>query len=75
MGTLVKIVKVGEDAAVILPPHILEYFRVQLGDTLNLEQTNQGLRLSRPLPTEDDLLAMADKIMEQDHVILRALAQ
>lgn len=75
MNTTVKITKVGNSAAIILPKELLAQLRVALGDTLYVSETPDGVRLTTTDPDFEAKMKMAEKIMREDRDILRVLAQ
>ena len=75
MNTLLKITKVGNSAAVILPKELLARLRVALGDTLYATEAPDGLRLTASNPDFATKMAVAEEIMREDRDILRVLAK
>ena len=75
MGKLLKIVRIGDEVGVILPPEVLERLRVELGDELRLDEAGGGYALGRADDDFDTLMALAEEIMREDREILRVLAQ
>ena len=75
MNRTLKITKVGNSAAIILPKDVLARLRVGQGDTLYLSESPDGLRLSASNPDFADKMAAAERIMREDRDILRVLAQ
>lgn len=75
MNTPLKITKVGNSAAVILPKELLVRLRVALGDTLYATEAPDGLRLTAANPDFAAKMAMAEEIMREDRDILRILAK
>jgi putative addiction module antidote len=75
MSKMLKIVPIGDDLGVVLPPEVLAQLRAELGDTVKLEETESGYSLSKSQPSLDDMMAVAREIMRKDWNILRALAQ
>ena len=75
MNTPLKITKVGNSAAVILPKELLARLRVALGDTLYATEAPGGLRLTASNPDFATKMAVAEEIMREDRDILRVLAK
>lgn len=75
MNMPLKITKVGNSAAVILPKELLAQLRVGLGDTLYASEAPDGLRLTPSNPDFAAKMALAEKIMREDRDILHVLAQ
>ncbi|BBB10067.1 AbrB/MazE/SpoVT family DNA-binding domain-containing protein [Sphingopyxis sp. EG6] len=75
MNTPLKITKVGNSAAVILPKELLSRLRVALGDTLYATEAPDGLRLTASNPDFAAKMAVAEEIMREDRDILRVLAK
>ncbi|MFN7028226.1 MAG: AbrB/MazE/SpoVT family DNA-binding domain-containing protein [Sphingopyxis sp.] len=75
MNTPLKITKVGNSAAVILPKELLARLRVALGDTLYATEAPDGLRLTASNPDFATKMAVAEEIMREDRDILRVLAK
>lgn len=75
MNTPLKITKVGNSAAVILPKELLARLRVALGDTLYATEAPDGLRLKASNPDFATKMAAAEEIMREDRDILRVLAK
>ena len=75
MNTPLKIIKVGNSAAVILPKELLARLRVALGDTLYATEAPDGLRLTASNPDFATKMAVAEEIMREDRDILRVLAK
>ncbi|MFW2830726.1 AbrB/MazE/SpoVT family DNA-binding domain-containing protein [Sphingomonas sp. ID0503] len=70
-----KIVKVGNSSAVILPKELLATLRVGQGDTLYASEAPDGVRLTASNPDFEAKMKVAEKIMREDRDILRVLAQ
>lgn len=75
MNMTLKITKVGNSAAVILPKELLAQLRVALGDTLYATESPDGIRLTASNPDFEAKMAIAERIMREDRDILRVLAQ
>ncbi len=70
-----KITKVGNSAAVVLSKELLAKLRVDVGDTIFMSETPDGLRISAHDPEFERQMAMAEQIMREDRDILRVLAK
>jgi len=75
MNTQLKIKKIGNSAGVILPKELLARLRVDLGDSLYVTETPDGVRLTAANPDFEAKLALAETIMREDRDILRTLAK
>lgn len=75
MNKALKITKVGNSAAIILPKDVLARLRLSQGDTVYLSETPDGVRLTAGDPSFADKMAAAERIMREDREILRVLAQ
>jgi putative addiction module antidote len=75
MNMPLKITKVGNSAAIILPKDVLARLRVGLGDTLYATEAPDGVRLTASNPDFEEKMGLAEKIMREDRDILRVLAQ
>jgi putative addiction module antidote len=75
MNTQLKIKKIGNSAGVILPKELLARLRVELGDSLYVTETADGVRLTASNPDFEARMALAETIMREDRDILRVLAR
>ncbi len=75
MNMTLKITKVGNSAAVILPKELLAHLRVGLGDALYASEAPDGIRVTASNPDFAAKMALAETIMREDRDILRVLAQ
>lgn len=90
MNKPLKITRIGNSAGIELPKAILAHLEAQVGDTLDVVRTSRGIELSkREFPTEDQMeaarevmtrrhqamMALAERIMEEDRAILAELAK
>lgn len=73
--TRLKIRKIGNSLGVVLPKDVLEQLKVKEGDMLDVEPTDTGVRLSVSDEEVDKLMQMAERIMEENREVLRALAK
>lgn len=75
MNTPLKIKKIGNSAGVILPKELLARLRVDLGDSLYVSETPDGVRLTASNPDFEATMALAETIMREDRDILSVLAK
>lgn len=75
MNMPLKITKVGNSAAIILPKDVLARLRVSQGDTIYATEAPDGIRLNAANPDFAAKMAVAEQIMREDRAILRALAE
>lgn len=75
MQTTAKITKVGNSSALILSKEIMSRFNLRQGDTVNLIETNDGLRLSPYDEKKSRQLDMARNIMRENRNMLKKLAE
>jgi putative addiction module antidote len=68
-----KITKVGNALAVVLPPQVLASLKVREGDTLYLTETSAVL--SSPDPEVQEQLRVGREVMEKHRDVLRALSK
>ncbi|MFN4024826.1 MAG: AbrB/MazE/SpoVT family DNA-binding domain-containing protein [Hyphomonas sp.] len=73
--TRLKIRKIGNSLGVVLPKDVLDQLKVKEGDMLDVEPTDTGVRLSVSDEEVDKLMQMAERIMEENREVLRALAK
>ena len=74
MNVALKITKVGNSAAIILPKDVLARLRVSQGDTIYATEAPDGIRLTAANPDFAAQMAIVEQIMREDRDILRALA-
>ena len=70
-----KITRIGNSAGVILPKELLARLRVEKGDELYAIETPDGIRLTTYDPKFAAQMEVAERIMREDRVVLRKLAQ
>ena len=70
-----KITKVGNSAAVVIPKDVLARLRVDIGDSIFLTETPNGLRLTAHDPEFERKMAVAERVMREDRDILHVLAR
>jgi putative addiction module antidote len=75
MNMPVKLVKMGNSTAVVVPREILARLRVSQGDTLYWSETPDGFNVTASNPEFEKKMALAEKIMREDRDILHVLAQ
>ncbi|MBA4225990.1 MAG: AbrB/MazE/SpoVT family DNA-binding domain-containing protein [Hyphomonas sp.] len=73
--TKLKIRKIGNSLGVVLPKEVLDQLKVKEGDTLDVVPTETGVKLSISDEEVDKLMQMAERIMEENREVLRALAK
>lgn len=73
--TKLKIRKIGNSLGVVLPKEVLDQLKVKEGDTLDVIPTETGIKLSISDEEVDKLMQMAERIMEENREVLRALAK
>ncbi|MEX1249939.1 MAG: AbrB/MazE/SpoVT family DNA-binding domain-containing protein [Hyphomonas sp.] len=73
--TRLKIRKIGNFLGVVLPKDVLEQLKVKEGDTLDVVPTPTGVTLSVSDEEVDRLMQMAERIMDENREVLRALAK
>ena len=73
--TRLKIRKIGNSLGVVLPKEVLEQLKVKEGDTLDVVPTSTGVTLSVSDKEVDRLMQMAERIMDENREVLRALAK
>ena len=73
--TRLKIRKIGNSLGVVLPKDVLEQLKVKEGDSLDVVPTPTGVTLSVSDEEVDRLMQMAERIMDENREVLRALAK
>jgi len=73
--TTLKVTTVGNSAGVVLPRELLEYLRVDKGDTLYVLQTPKGIELSAYDPEFAEQMEAAEQVMRQDRDALKKLSE
>lgn len=73
--TKLKIRKIGNSLGVVLPKEVLDQLKVKEGDMLDVVPTETGVKLSISDEEVDKLMQMAERIMEENREVLRALAK
>ncbi|ABI78577.1 putative addiction module antidote [Hyphomonas neptunium ATCC 15444] len=73
--TKLKIRKIGNSLGVVLPKDVIDQLKVKEGDTLDVLPTDAGVTLSVSDEEVDKLMLMAERIMDENREVLRALAK
>ena len=74
MATL-KLRAIGNSVGVVLPKELLARLRVGEGDTLQVVETPDGLRLLRSDPEFERQMEVAREVMHRRRAVLRELAK
>lgn len=74
-GRTLKVRRIGNSLGVVLPKEVLAKLRVGEGDTLSVSETPEGVALTADSADTDDLMRLAEEIMQRRRKVLRALAQ
>jgi putative addiction module antidote len=74
MNTL-KIQKIGNSAGVILPKDLLAHLDVDVGQTVSVTRTPNGIELRAPDADFDEQMAVAREVMARRRRALRELAK
>lgn len=75
MAPGIKITKIGDSAAVILPKALLAKWGVSVGDTLHVCETSDGIGIFAHDPEFTGQMSLVDQIMREDRDILQHLAR
>jgi putative addiction module antidote len=75
MNIALKLVKMGNSTAFVVPKELRERLRVELGDVVYATDGPDGVRLTPFKPDFEAKMKLAEKIMREDRDILRVLAQ
>ncbi len=75
MNMSLKITKIGNSAGIILPKELLARLRAEVGDSLFVSESPDGVRLTATDPGFAAKMELAEQIMREDRDILRVLAQ
>ena len=73
--TTLKITSIGNAAGVLLPEEILTKLRVDKGDVLHVNKTENGIELTPYDPEFDAQMAVAEEIMLENRDLLRRMAK
>lgn len=71
----VKIVKIGNSAGIILPRDELDRLHLEVGDSMSLSKTPDGLSLTTRDPDFDEQMAKARQIIKRYRNALNELAK
>jgi putative addiction module antidote len=71
----VKLIPVGDDVGVVLPPELLENLGVHEGDTLDATWTPNGVLLTAGDAALQRQMAVARRLMHEKRDVLRRLAE
>ncbi len=75
MMTPLKITSIGDSAAIVLPQELLGRLHVSVGDTLYAIETASGVELTTEDPELLRQMQVAERVMHENHDLLRKLAQ
>ena len=75
MNTQLRIKKIGNSAGVVLPKDLLAHLDVEIGGTLSVTRTPQGIELSAAEPDFEAQMAVAREVMARRKRALRELAK
>jgi putative addiction module antidote len=75
MNMSLKITKVGNSAAIILPKEVLAHLECAVGDTLNMSKGTRKIELSAPDSDFEAQMAAAREVMVRRKRALRELAK
>ena len=73
--TTIKIRNVGNSLGVVLPKEMIARLRVTKGDSLFVQETVDGIRLTPYDPEFQQQLEIAKMVMHEDRDALRALSK
>jgi putative addiction module antidote len=75
MNAKLKIQKIGNSAGVILPKELLAQLRVEIGETVSVSRTPNGIELRAPDADFEEQMAVARDVMARRRRALRELAK
>ena len=75
MATTVEVTQIGDAAGLILPKELLERMRLRAGDRVQLAETADGWTLRPDRSEFDRQMEIANRIMRENHDLLRRLAE
>jgi putative addiction module antidote len=75
MMTTIKVRSVGNSLGIVLPKELIARLRVGKGDTLFVQETVDGIRLSPYDPEFQQQMEIAELVMREDRDALRALSK
>ena len=73
--TTIKIRRIGNSLGVVLPKELIARLRVSVGDTLFVQETVDGIRLTPYDPEFQRQMEVAETVMREDRNALRALSK
>ena len=73
--TTIKIRTVGNSLGVVLPTEMIARLRVAKGDSLFVQETVDGIRLTPYDPEFQQQMEIAEMVMREDRDALRALSK
>ena len=73
--TTIKIRNVGNSLGVVLPKEMIARLRVAKGDSLFVQETVDGIRLTPYDPEFQQQMEIAEMVMREDRDALRALSK
>ena len=73
--TTIKIRRIGNSLGVVLPKELIARLRVSVGDTLFVQETVDGIRLTPYDPEFQRQMEVAEMVMREDRDALRALSK
>lgn len=73
--TQLKVRKIGNSLGVVLPKEVLDQLKVKEGDLLDVVPAPGGVTLSVSDEEVDRLMEIAERIMDENREVLRALAK
>ncbi|HEY5341610.1 MAG TPA: AbrB/MazE/SpoVT family DNA-binding domain-containing protein [Candidatus Aquilonibacter sp.] len=73
--TELKLTRVGNSVAAIIPKDVLARLHLQPGDSVFLTESPDGVRLTAYDPEFAEQMAIAERVMHEDRDALRELAR
>ncbi len=75
MTATLKLTAIGNSTGVILPKEILEKLRASKGDSIFVTETPNGVELTKFDSEFARQMEIAERVMREDHDVLRRLAE
>ena len=75
MSLTIKVIKIGDNAGIILPPKVLQKLGVQSGDEFTLRRLDSGYVMSTEKLAYEHGLTVANQVMDRNRGLLRKLAE
>jgi putative addiction module antidote len=75
MAATVKVTTVGNSVGVVLPKEVLEYLRIEKGDTLYISETPGGVQLTPFKPDFAKVVQAGRRVTRKYRNALRKLAE